>query len=123
MSVHRLASCCRARCLQRLLPAVVLWTLGIAGVGLLEPGPARADQAPDQLVRSVADQVLRAMRQDDGSPAGRYARNEQLIRREVAPHFDFERITRLALGRNWRLATPDQRNLLLERFSTLLIHT
>ena len=40
----------------------------------------------------------------------------ELIEQKVAPHFDFERMTRLAVGRNWRQATPEQQKALIEQF-------
>lgn len=46
-----------------------------------------------------------------------------LIEREVAPHFDFRRITQGALGRYWREATPQQQNQLVEQFKQVLGRT
>jgi phospholipid transport system substrate-binding protein len=47
----------------------------------------------------------------------------QLIEEKIVPHFDFERMTRLAVGRNWREATPEQRKTLIEEFRTLLVRS
>jgi phospholipid transport system substrate-binding protein len=41
----------------------------------------------------------------------------------ILPHFDFARMTRLSMGRNWRLASPEQQRTLVTEFKTLLVHT
>ena len=41
----------------------------------------------------------------------------------MLPHFDFTRMTRLAVGRNWQQATPEQREALTKEFRTLLVRT
>jgi phospholipid transport system substrate-binding protein len=39
------------------------------------------------------------------------------------PHFNFTRMTRIAVARNWRLATPEQQKELTAEFKTLLVRT
>jgi phospholipid transport system substrate-binding protein len=39
------------------------------------------------------------------------------------PHFDFTRMTALAMGRNWRSATPEQQKRLADEFRSLLVRT
>ncbi len=84
---------------------------------------ALAQTAPDALVRSVADDVLRIVQQDKQLREGDTSKMAQLIEEKIVPHFDFERMTRLAVGRNWREATPEQRRTLLEEFRTLLVRS
>jgi len=90
---------------------------------LLLPQGALAQQAPDALVRSVADDVLRIVQQDRELRAGDTSRMAQLIEEKIVPHFDFERMTRLAVGRNWREASPEQRKTLVDEFRTLLVRS
>ena len=80
-------------------------------------------QAPDKLVRTVADEVLNALAQDQELRAGNQAKFAELLEQKVAPHFDFERMTRLAVGRGWRQATPEQQKTLIDLFHRLLIRT
>ena len=80
-------------------------------------------QAPDKLVRTVADEVLNALAQDQELRAGNQAKFAELLEQKVAPHFDFERMTRLAVGRGWRQATPEQQKTLVDLFHRLLIRT
>jgi phospholipid transport system substrate-binding protein len=106
--------------LQRISLARFLTAVALC---LLAPAPVFAQQAPDALVKSVADDVLRIIRQDRELRAGDTSRMAQLIEEKVVPHFDFERMTRLAVGRNWRDATPDQRKTLVEEFRTMLVRS
>jgi phospholipid transport system substrate-binding protein len=54
-------------------------------------------------------------------------RNPQLINQLVdnilAPHFDFEMITRAAVGRDWNKASPAQQRALTNSFREMLIRT
>ena len=55
--------------------------------------------------------------------AGDQARIKEVIETKLLPNFDFERITALAMGRNWRQASPEQQKQLVEQFRTLLVRT
>lgn len=79
--------------------------------------------APDVLVKKTSEEVLNIIRSDKEIRAGNTARISQLIEEKVAPHFDFNRMTRLAVGRPWREATPDQREALTREFRTLLVRS
>jgi phospholipid transport system substrate-binding protein len=94
-----------------------------AGLLLLPVPPCLAQTAPDQIVKSVAEEVLSIMRQDKELRAGSQSRMAQLIEEKVAPHFDFERMTRLAVGKNWRQASPDQQKSLVHEFHNLLVRS
>ena len=85
---------------------------------------ARAEEVPpDVLVRTTTEEVLSVVRNDKDIRAGNVARIVQLIEEKVAPHFDFERMTRLAVGRPWRDASPAQREALLKEFRALLVRS
>ena len=84
---------------------------------------AQADVAPDVLARSVTDEVLAIVRADRDLQAGNPQKVAQLVETKVLPHFNFTRMTQLAVGRNWRQATPEQQKALTEEFKTLLVRT
>jgi phospholipid transport system substrate-binding protein len=107
------------------LTARLRWRVGglVVALALGANGTALAQTAPDKLVRSVADDVLAGLRQDPDLRAGSQARFAELLEQKVAPHFDFERIARLAVGRGWRQATPEQQKALVEQFRSLLIRS
>src|SRR5215831_16203156 len=85
--------------------------------------PSRAQEAPDALVKRIAEETLAAIRADKDLQAGNPVKVKQLIEAKLVPHFDTTRMTALAMGRNWRAATPEQQKELTEQFKTLLIRT
>ena len=85
--------------------------------------PVHAQEAPDALVKRVSEEVLASIRADKDLQAGNPAKVKQLIESKLAPHFEFARMTALAMGRNWRAATPEQQKQLTEQFKTLLVRT
>jgi phospholipid transport system substrate-binding protein len=84
---------------------------------------AQAQETPDALVKSVAEDTLSAIRADKDLQTGNPAKVKQLIESKLVPHFDTARMTALAMGRNWRVATPEQQKQLTAQFQTLLIRT
>ena len=82
-----------------------------------------AQEAPDALVKRIAEETLTSIRADKELQAGNRDKVKELIESKLVPHFDTARMTALAMGRNWRAATPDQQKQLIEQFKTLLIRT
>lgn len=82
-----------------------------------------AHAPPDVLVREVTNDVLTIVRQDKAIQAGDTARVLGLVEERVLPHFNFRRMTMLAVGRDWRSASPEQQGKLVEAFRTLLVRT
>lgn len=87
-------------------------------------GAARADEvAPDVLVKRTTDEVLSILKQDKSAAGADRKKVLDLVQAKVLPHFDFTRMTRLAVGRYWRQATPAQQQELVEQFRSLLVRT
>ncbi|MCC7041277.1 MAG: ABC transporter substrate-binding protein [Burkholderiales bacterium] len=84
---------------------------------------AMAQEAPDALVKNVSTEVLGIIKADPKVQAGDQARIREVVETKLLPYFDFERITALAMGRNWRKATPEQQKELVEQFRALLVRT
>ena len=106
--------------MQRLFrPARMLAGLLLA----LAATAALAQEAPDALVKRVSQEVLQIIRSDPKVQAGDQARIREVIETKLLPNFDFERMTALAMGRNWRAATPEQKQQLVVEFRTLLVRT
>ena len=98
---------------------LALILLGLAAL----VSPAWAQEAPDAMVKRVAEDVLAQIRSDKDLQAGNQAKVKQIIETKLVPNFDFTRMTALAMGRNWRTATPDQQKQLTAEFRTLLVRT
>lgn len=82
-----------------------------------------AEDAPDVLVKNVTNEVLDIVRKDKDIRDGNTKKTIALVETKVLPHFNFERMTKLALGREARQATPDQFKVLVEEFRSLLVRT
>jgi phospholipid transport system substrate-binding protein len=74
--------------------------------------------APDALVKSTVSDVLGVIKQtkDQGTLV-------DLAEKKVLPHFDFKRMTQLAMGQSWAKASPAQQEALERAFRTLLVRT
>jgi phospholipid transport system substrate-binding protein len=82
-----------------------------------------ADLAPDELVRKTADDVINELKKDKDIKEGDRAKIYKLAEEKILPNFDFKRICRLVLGKNWRSMTVDQRNVFQIEFRGLLLRT
>jgi phospholipid transport system substrate-binding protein len=80
-----------------------------------------AELAPDELVRTTSREVIEILKTDKEARSGKKLLD--LVDAKVLPHFDFSRMTRLAVGKNWRSANPEQQQSLVREFRTLLVRT
>lgn len=77
-----------------------------------------ADNDPVALVKSNVDEVLTVIKQSKDKRA-----LQDLAEQKISTHFDFQAMTRFAVGRSWRDATPDQQRRLENAFRGLLVRT
>ena len=75
------------------------------------------------MIRKVTDDVLTIVRQDKDIQSGNTKKAIELVEVKVLPNFNFQRMTALAMGRDWNKATPEQKKRLTEEFKTLLVRT
>jgi phospholipid transport system substrate-binding protein len=96
----------------------------IACLLLLPPSlQAQEMTPPDVLVKNVTTEVLEIITKDKEIRSGDRGKLIGVIDAKVLPHFNFGSMTALAMGQNWRTATPEQRKQLVEEFRTLLVRT
>ena len=81
------------------------------------------ETGPDTLVDNTAQEVLTIVRQDKDIRGGNKAKILDLVEVKILPHFNFHRMTRLAMGKNWSKAAPEQQQELVKEFRTLLVRT
>jgi phospholipid transport system substrate-binding protein len=106
--------------IQALARRVLFAAIALAALAAM---PARADEAPDAMVKRVSQDVQATIRSDPLIQSGDQARIRDLIEVKLVPNFDFTRMTALAMGRNWRNATPEQQKRLADEFRALLVRT
>ncbi len=78
---------------------------------------------PDVLVKTVTQQVMDQIRGDKTIQTGNITKITELVNEKILPYTDFRRTTQLAMGRNWRSATPEQQAQVIDQFKMLLIRT
>jgi len=81
------------------------------------------ESEPEQLVRSTADEVLNIIKTRQPEFKEQPAKLFELVDEKVLPHFDFERMTDLALGRYKRKVKGHQKPQLVKEFRHLLVRT
>jgi phospholipid transport system substrate-binding protein len=79
--------------------------------------------APDQLVQKITDDVLAAIKSDKQLAAGDRQKALKLAEEKILPYVDFEESTRLAVGRSWSQASPEQKKRLVSEFRNMLVRT
>jgi phospholipid transport system substrate-binding protein len=99
----------------------IRWQLLIAA--FFVAAPALAQEAPDAIVKRVANEVITAIKSDPAIQAGNEARIREVIEVKLLPNFDFTRMTALAMGKNWRAANPEQQKRITDEFRALLVRT
>ena len=68
-----------------------------------------ASSAAETLVKETTDKVLQALKADSSQV-------NTLVEKIVLPHFDFHRMSKLVLGKNWKATTADQQNRFANEF-------
>jgi phospholipid transport system substrate-binding protein len=91
----------------------------LALIGALLTAPAFAQEAPDALLRRVSAELTQHLDVRSGDATKLRA----LVETNLLPHIDARRATQIALGANWRRATPEQQDQLVREFTTLLVRT
>ena len=99
---------------QMILGASIYCVLGVVHAEVI---------SPDTLIRNTVDEVTTIIKQDKDIQAGDQKKISALVDAKVLPHFDFARMTQLAIGKYWRSTTPEQKQALVTEFRNLLVRT
>lgn len=100
-----------------------LIALSISAAAFVPISASAEDLAPDVLVKNVTNEVLEIVRKDKDIQSGSVKKAVDLVEVKVLPHFDFTRMTQLAVARDWRQASPAQQKSLTDEFRALLVRT
>ena len=90
---------------------------------ILLPTTVFAGLAPDEVIRKTADDVISALKSDKSIQDGNKKNLYQLAEEKIFPSFNFEKISRLVLGKAWRKATDLQKEKFKREFRSLLLRT
>lgn len=100
--------------IKQLLVAFSLLCFSVASVAI---------ESPDALVKRTAEDVLAVVKNDAEIQAGSQEKIFALAEEKILPNFNFDRVSRLVLGKNWTKATPEQKTAFQGEFRTLLLRT
>ena len=90
----------------------------------LLPGSSFAQElGPEELVKKITEDVLAAIKSDKQLAAGDRQKAIKLAEEKILPHVDFEEATRLAVGRGWAKASPEQKKQIVTEFRNMLVRT
>ena len=81
------------------------------------------EMAPDRLVDKTVKEVIEIIQKDEELKNGNKDKMLDLIETKILPHFNFTRMTQLAMGQHWSKAEPGQQTKLVDKFRTLLVRT
>jgi len=79
--------------------------------------------APDALIKMVVTDVMASVKADPDIQKGNIPKVVDLVEKKIVPYTDMRRTTEMAMGPNWKKATPEQQNQLVMEFKNLLIRT
>lgn len=108
--------------MKRCARVMTFWVALLIAQLLVLPAWA-IEMAPDRLVDKTVREVLDIIKQDEALRNGDKEKMLDLIEIKVLPHFNFNRMTRLAMGKHWSDATTAQQQTIVNEFRTLLIRT
>jgi phospholipid transport system substrate-binding protein len=78
---------------------------------------------PDVLVKQITEETYVYVNQDPALQKGDISKLVEWAEKSILNQFDFNRMTSLAVGKDWRQASPEQKKLLVAEFRKLLIRT
>ena len=97
--------------------------LGFLTLLLFSPLALAQELGPEDLVKKITAEVMDAIKSDKQLAAGDKQKALKLAEEKILPHVDFEEATRLAVGRAWKEATPEQKKKLVQEFRNMLVRT
>jgi phospholipid transport system substrate-binding protein len=86
-------------------------------------GAAVAEISADELVKRTAEDVMSTIKSDKDIQAGNQQKIFALAEEKILPNFDFDRVCRMVLGKNWKSASPEQQAAFQKEFRSLLLRT
>jgi phospholipid transport system substrate-binding protein len=78
---------------------------------------------PNELIKKTTEQLLSEFTANRSAYEADLNSLYQMVNRIAIPHFDFDRMTKIVLGRHYSDATEEQRQQFTEEFKTLLVRT
>ncbi len=104
--------------MKRLPLILSLWLFALLPISV-----AGANAPAQQLVMDTTSKMLSLIEADRKKIEAQPVYIYELVEGVVLPHFDFDRMGRLVLGKHWRKTSEAQREQFIKEFSFLLVRT
>jgi phospholipid transport system substrate-binding protein len=105
------------------------WILKYLLIAILAIASSSFAQTPDQstppdaLIKMVVTDVMASVKEDQEIQKGNIPKIVDLVEKKIVPYTDMRRTTEMAMGPNWKKASPEQQAQLTSEFKNLLIRT
>lgn len=107
-----------------MMPYRSVYILFLLGVLSLFSATASADTARAQkIIEDNSERLIDALQAQSAAIKADPSIAYKLVDEIVLPYVDFERVSKIVLGKYWRTANADQRKLFQEEFTKLLVRT
>lgn len=87
------------------------------------PGAQAYAMEPDELIKVTTEELLHEFTVNRATYEADLNSLYAMVNRIAIPHFDFDRMTKIVLGKHYDNATAEQRTQFTEEFKTLLVRT
>ena len=85
--------------------------------------PSARASVPEDMIKTMAANVTAQIRAAPNSSNGVTSQVQIIIEHDIIPRFDFNKITQIAMGRNWAKASPAEQKEIVAQFTHLLVRT
>ena len=108
--------------IQKILTQYLVTSLLLVSGALFAQAPDQTTP-PDVLIKMVVTDVMTTVKSDPDIQKGNIPKIVDLVEKKIVPYTDMRRTTEMAMGPNWKKATPEQQAQLTSEFKNLLIRT
>ena len=119
VSVRSMSAYAQAR--HRVIPVVL--RMALVAVWLATAAVPGYAGAPTDTMKATIDEVLRIIRDNDLKQPGKAEERRQLLERAVGARFDYQEMSRRALGAPWNTLSDQEKQEFVNLFRTLLTNS
>jgi phospholipid transport system substrate-binding protein len=102
---------------------VATWLLGAITVLVMRLPMADPVASPLELLQKTSDDVIRVLKAKADELEKNPEQIYELVNQYIIPHLDDVTMAKLALGKNWKKASREEKIEFVEQFRTLLVRT
>lgn len=101
----------------------ISFVFALLGMSLIATSNASAEENALDVVKNTSEEVIAKLKNESSAIEENSKRINELVDELIVPRFDFMKMSRWVLGKNWRNASKDQQTRFVNGFQGLLIRT